>query len=115
VNLTEIEKAAREATPGKWHWEADAVKSDPIGRVRYQVTTLGKTITKVYYSSFEGGPTNAEWDARHIANCDPQTILKLVEIARAAKACERQLRSSALQPDSDEAVSLGLALKDVSP
>ena len=54
-------------TPGPWHWEADQVKNDPLGRIRYQVTTIGKTITRVYYSSFEGGPTNAEANARLIA------------------------------------------------
>lgn len=54
-------------TPGPWHWEADPVKGDPTGRIRYQIVALGKTITKVYYSSFEGGPTNAEADAKLIA------------------------------------------------
>jgi hypothetical protein len=54
-------------TPGPWNWEADPVKDDPTGRVRYQVTTTGKTITRVYYSSYEGGPTNAEADAKLIA------------------------------------------------
>jgi hypothetical protein len=54
-------------TPGPWYWEADPVKGDPTGRVRYQVVATGKTVTRVYYSSFEGGPTNAEADARLIA------------------------------------------------
>ena len=54
-------------TPGPWHWEADEVKGDPFNRVRYQVTALGRTVTRVYYSSFEGGQTNAESDARLIA------------------------------------------------
>ena len=54
-------------TPGPWHWDSDAVKNDPYGRVRYRVCTLGKTITQVYYSSFEGGLTNADADARLIA------------------------------------------------
>lgn len=54
-------------TPGPWHWEADVVKGDPTGRVRYQVTALGKTVTRVYYSSYEGGPTNAKADAMLIS------------------------------------------------
>lgn len=54
-------------TPGPWHWDSDPVKGDPMGRVRYQVCALGKTITKVYHSSYEGGLTNAEADARLIA------------------------------------------------
>ena len=54
-------------TPGPWNWEADPVKGDPYERVRYQVTTVGKTITRIYRSSFEGGPTNAEADAKLIS------------------------------------------------
>lgn len=54
-------------TPGPWHWEADEVKGDPTGRVRYQVTSLGKTVTRIYCSSFEGGQTNAIYDAMLIA------------------------------------------------
>ena len=54
-------------TPGPWHWDSDPVKNDPTGRIRYRVCATGKTVTQVYYSSFEGGPTNAEADARLIA------------------------------------------------
>lgn len=54
-------------TPGPWHWDSDEVKGDPYGRVRFRVTTTGKTITQVYYSSYEGGLTNAVDDARLIA------------------------------------------------
>ncbi|HET6890517.1 MAG TPA: hypothetical protein VFH31_05395 [Pyrinomonadaceae bacterium] len=68
-------------TPGPWHWEADAVKGDPYDRVRYQVTALGKTVTRVYYSSYEGGPTNAEADARLIAAA-PELLAALIEMER---------------------------------
>jgi hypothetical protein len=54
-------------TPGPWHWDSDPVKGDPTGRIRYRVCTTGKTITQVYYSSFEGGHTNAVADAKLIA------------------------------------------------
>lgn len=54
-------------TPGPWHWESDEVNGDPTGRVRYQVTALGKTVTCVYYSSFAGSQTNAEADAKLIS------------------------------------------------
>lgn len=67
-------------TPGPWHWESDVVKSDPTGRVRYQVTAMGKTVTRVYYSSHEGGPTNAAADARLIAEA-PALLAMLRRVA----------------------------------
>lgn len=54
-------------TPGPWHWDSDPVKGDPTGRIRYRVVALGKTIAQTYYSSYEGGLTNAEADTRLIA------------------------------------------------
>ncbi len=70
-----------EHTPGPWHWDSDPVKGDPTGRVRYRICALGKTITQVYYSSFEGGPTNAEADARLIAAA-PDLLAGLIEAHR---------------------------------
>lgn len=51
-------------TPGPWHWDSDPIKGDPLGRIRYRVTTTGKTITQCYYSSSD---ECAEYDARLIA------------------------------------------------
>ena len=51
-------------TPGPWHWDSDAVKGDTLMRVRYRVTTIGKTVTQCYYSSAD---PQSEWDARLIA------------------------------------------------
>jgi len=51
-------------TPRPWHWDSDLVKNDPFNRVRYQITATGETIAKMYYSSYEGGPTNAEANAK---------------------------------------------------
>lgn len=33
-----------------WHWHADPVKGDPLGRSRYEVITIGRTITRTYYT-----------------------------------------------------------------
>ena len=74
-----VQPTVMQHTPGPWHWEADEVKGDPTGRVRYQVTALGKTVTRVYYSSFEGGPINAEADAKLIAAA-PELLMTLRQI-----------------------------------
>lgn len=73
-------------TPGPWHWDCDPVKNDPTGRVRYQVTALGKTIAKTYYSSFEGGLTNAEADTKLIAAAPD--LLAALEGCRDMILCE---------------------------
>ena len=69
-------------TPGPWFLDGYPVKDDPFGRIRYQVVATGKTIAKTYYSSYEGGPTNAEADTRLIAAApDLLEALKLAYIA----------------------------------
>jgi hypothetical protein len=74
-------------TPGPWHWDSDPVKGDPTGRIRYRVCCLGKTITQVYYSSFEGGPTRAEADARLIAAA-PDLYESLYEVVQQISAMQ---------------------------
>ena len=51
-------------TPGVWNWDSDPIKGDPLGRVRYRVVTIGKTITQCYYSSSD---EHAKDDTRLIA------------------------------------------------
>ena len=53
-------------TPEPWHWDSDPIKGDPLDRVRFRVTAVGRTITQMYYSS--GDPV-AEADARRIVAC----------------------------------------------
>ena len=42
-----------------WHWHADPVKGDPLSRSRYEVVTIGRTITRTYYTD-EDAPREAE-------------------------------------------------------
>jgi hypothetical protein len=85
TDLTRLEVLAREATPGPWHMYADPQKGDPYDRIRYEVVALGKTITRIYYSSYEGGPTNAADDAAFIAAFSPPVAAALVEVAKCAE------------------------------
>lgn len=61
-----------------WHWHSDPIKGDPLGRSRYEITTLGRTITRTYYSD----PTALK-EAAYIAAANPQAVLALItEIER---------------------------------
>ncbi len=72
-------------TPGPWTWDSDPIKGDPLGRVRYRVVTIGKTITQCYYSSDD---EHAKDDTRLIADagtvfhetqCTPRQLVERVE------------------------------------
>ncbi len=80
------------STPGPWAWDSDPVKGDPYGRVRYQVCAPGKTVTKIYYSSYEGGPTNAEADAKLIVAA-VNALAALLDRCDAAEQQTRELQS----------------------
>ena len=79
----ELEKAARAATPGRWMWDSDPIKGDPLNRVRFRVVARGRTITQCYYSS---GDDMAEKDAAYIAAANPSAILELLAERDALKA-----------------------------
>jgi hypothetical protein len=47
----ELQQALAALTPEHdWHWDADPVKGDPLGRSRCRVCTQGRTITQTYYT-----------------------------------------------------------------
>ena len=86
-------------TPGPWTWDSDPIKGDPLGRVRYRVVTIGKTITQCYYSSDD---EHAKDDTRLIADagtvfhetqCTPRQLVERVEELEEALHClDRRLR-----------------------
>lgn len=89
-------------TPGPWHWDSDPIKGDPLGRVRYRVTTVGKTITQCYYSSSD---EQAIHDARLIAAAPDM----LQALRRAALALAFAAESSPAMQDDYEAISRAIA------
>jgi len=62
MNLDELERLHRKATPGEWHWDSDPLKGDSLNRSRARIVTIGKTITQAYYVDDSG-----QHDAAYIA------------------------------------------------
>lgn len=79
-------------TPGPWHWDSDPIDGDPLGRVRFQVVALGRTITKTYYSS---GDATAEADTRLIAAA-PDLLLALHNMLEDGDKTDRQQAIAAI-------------------
>lgn len=84
-------------TPGPWHWDSDPIKGDPLNRVRYRVTALGRTITQCYYPRDESG--QAEADARLIAAA-PAMADEIVALKAKLIRCEEALRAFDLRDES---------------
>lgn len=79
-------------TPGPWHWDSDPIKGDPLGRVRFQVTTIGKTIAQTYYSSSD---KHAEADTRLIAAA-PDLLAALEDSISALRAAlDQEIKNDA--------------------
>ena len=92
MNIEELEALREKATPGKWMRDGVDVKDDPFNRVRYAVVTRGKTIARIAYSSYEGGPTNAAEDATYIAalhNAAPELFAAKRRLDALEEAMER--------------------------
>lgn len=73
IDLEELKKLASNIESKVWHWDADPIKGDPLGRSRYRITTAGRTITQTYYSDVQ-----AVDEAKYIAAANPSTILELI-------------------------------------
>lgn len=91
MNITELKELAEKATPGPWHWDSDPVKGDPLGRNRFRVVALGRTITQCYYSS---GDEMAQTEASYIAAANPAAILELIAQLEDAQGEIRALRAT---------------------
>lgn len=99
-------KAAAQHTPGPWMWDSDPVKGDQFGRVRYRVVARGETITNMHYSSYEGGPTNAEANARLIAAAPEllEALQKSIALADSNRDAALALGREVIRPPEMQAV-----------
>jgi hypothetical protein len=83
INLSEIEKAAKAATPGKWFPVHDVILTDIPGHEETDFPAVASCV----------GDDNAEANAAHIANMDPATVLALVAVVRAASLVAKPVES----------------------
>jgi hypothetical protein len=83
--LLELEQSARAATPGPWFVDEDPRHGMSWNRSIDTDDGHGHTVCFMTHSDGKF-PERDKATAEHIANCDPQTILALVEVAKAAKA-----------------------------
>jgi hypothetical protein len=83
VNLDELEKLARAATPGPWTSDV-WIETDGNG---WRATGPHHEAEAHDHGSEPGSPDEqaAQADARFIAACDPTTVLALLAVAKAAR------------------------------
>ena len=70
--LTELRKAAEEATPGPWSFYDD---SNDGKTNRIEIVATGKTVARIYHSV----PAEDLPNARHIALANPSAIISLLD------------------------------------
>ena len=78
IDLDQIEQAASQATPGPW----DVIDTTDI--LALGGTEEATVIAATHFWQFPPTTKRSVNDAEHIANCDPQTVLALVRVVRAA-------------------------------
>ena len=100
INLTELERLAKDATPGPWNAMAKPEPSRVDHGYRLIATCTSPNSIAVYArtENMEFGKRGWQWgdDASFIAALDPQTVLALIKCARAAVEWRNDLDGRAL-------------------
>lgn len=102
IDLEELKRKAEAAgADHPWHWHADPIKGDPLGRSRYEITTLGRTITRTYYSD-----SVALHEAAFIAAANPQAVLALIARIQHLESANSGLRKmlDVCEADDDDEI-----------
>ena len=121
LDLNELDRLEKAATPGPWKWDSDQIKDDPMNRCRYRVCVVGKTVMQTYYSSDD---RHAEADIA--LTCAIRNALPdLLAILRTAEAhadelesalrdlldfARRRIHSSYVPPQGQRAINLLAAI-----
>lgn len=81
MNIEELEKMARAATPGPWRW-------DNADEGRNEIYAPDRWLFKEGFNPMAGDPSGADFstdDWRFIAAVNPETVLKLIAAAKATR------------------------------
>lgn len=90
LDLDALEALEKKATQGRWMWDSDPLKDDPMSRRRYRVCVTGKTVMQTYHSS---GDVHAEPDT--VLTCAARNALpELLRLARLGQRVERDAKES---------------------
>ena len=81
MDLDELERVARAATPGPWH-----VDEDDRPRMEWNRHIMSSPLEAVCFMAHSGetDPARDEATAKHIAAFNPTTVLKLLAVVKAS-------------------------------
>ena len=103
LDLNELERRAKAATPGKWTWKQIGSFNTPGCAVFWPDTSKGG----VHYRRLDSGGGMIEADANFIAAANPAVVLELVRRLREAEARVAELEAErAKQEKQDPAAYL---------
>jgi hypothetical protein len=85
IDLNELERLAKAATPGKWTWKQASCFNTPGCAVFWPDMSKGR----VHYRRLDSGGGMLEADANFIATANPAVVLELVRRLRAAEGATK--------------------------
>lgn len=101
--IAELRAAAEKATPGEWEATRGTRKVSAPSRGYLTVAQAAAGMSVSSSGSFKIGPEEASFNATHIANCDPQTVLALLDEVEALRgALAGMLRHSCVADTAAE-------------
>lgn len=83
MNINELEKLAKQATPGPWHSASVDFGQGPVCLVSLPKAAIDPLKTENHIAAIMESE-NAERNSEFIAAANPDTVMKLIAVARAA-------------------------------
>lgn len=86
MNINELEKLAKQATPGPWHSASVDFGQGPVCLVSLSKAAIDPLKTENHIAAIVESE-NAERNSEFIAAANPDTVMKLIAVARAGRDC----------------------------